>query len=214
VFLKWGPEIVIVRVRQAHRQAIVNIVNSMLSKRRFCKEGETKDEIRIFASLFKGVSTRFGIRIVENSIEFSTFHLLFILPKSSFGRGKLNTFSFKSFQCLLESSLIVEYSRMQLPSLSSGCEIAQFYAPQTKMLPCWKSEPTFPNAFPREALFNDSWPKSSTHALEKCFPGKRIRKGWFGLPTWQHLRLGDVNFVFAIPLKRQLATVLDNHSGS
>jgi len=25
-------------------------------------------------------------------------------------------------------------------------------------------------------------PTSSTHALEKCFPWKRIRKGWFGLP--------------------------------
>jgi hypothetical protein len=34
--------------------------------------------------------------------------------------------SFKSFQCLLSSSLIVEYSRMHFPSLSSGCEIAQF----------------------------------------------------------------------------------------
>ena len=39
--------------------------------------------------------------------------------------------SFKSFRCLLESSLIVEYSRMQLPSLSSGCEIAQFLVRHT-----------------------------------------------------------------------------------
>jgi hypothetical protein len=36
--------------------------------------------------------------------------------------------SFKSFQCLLESSLIVEYSRMKVPSLSSGCEIAFLFA--------------------------------------------------------------------------------------
>jgi len=35
--------------------------------------------------------------------------------------------SFKSFQCLLSSILIVEYSRMHFPSLSSGCEIAQFF---------------------------------------------------------------------------------------
>jgi len=35
--------------------------------------------------------------------------------------------SFKSFQCLLESSLIIEYSRMHVPSLSSGCEIAPFF---------------------------------------------------------------------------------------
>ncbi len=38
---------------------------------------------------------------------------------------------FKSFQCLLESSLIVEYSRMQVPSLSSGCEIALFFVRHT-----------------------------------------------------------------------------------
>jgi len=31
----------------------------------------------------------------------------------------------------LESSLIVEYSRMQLPSLSRGCEIAQFFVRHT-----------------------------------------------------------------------------------
>jgi hypothetical protein len=35
--------------------------------------------------------------------------------------------SFTSFQCLLKSSLIVEYSRMNVPSFSSGCEIAQFF---------------------------------------------------------------------------------------
>ena len=39
--------------------------------------------------------------------------------------------SFKSFQCLLKSSLIVEYSRMKVPSLSSGCEIAQFFVRHT-----------------------------------------------------------------------------------
>jgi hypothetical protein len=67
-------------------------------------EGGTKDEILIFEAFFKGVSTRFGLRIVENSvvenpdfifcssfqnlrlgnIKFG-FHLLFIRPKSSFG---------------------------------------------------------------------------------------------------------------------------------
>jgi len=36
--------------------------------------------------------------------------------------------------------------------------------------------------FDGEALFNDSSPKSSTHTLEKCFPGKRILKRLFDLP--------------------------------
>jgi hypothetical protein len=39
----------------------------------------------MFEALFKGVSTRFGLRIVENSHRKSAFHLLFLLPKSSFG---------------------------------------------------------------------------------------------------------------------------------
>jgi hypothetical protein len=50
-------------------------------------EGGTKDEIRISKeALFKGVSTRFGLRIVEKSVE----NLDFILPTSSFGERKLS----------------------------------------------------------------------------------------------------------------------------
>jgi hypothetical protein len=33
-----------------------------------------------------------------------------------------------------------------------------------------------------EALFEVSSLKSGTHTLEKCFPGKRILKGWFDIP--------------------------------
>jgi len=69
----------------------------------------------------------------------------------------------------------------------------ELYISQTKMLPCWKSEPTFPNAFPGEALFKGVSTRFWPRIVEKCFPGKRIRKGWFGLPTWQHLRLGSIN---------------------
>ncbi len=32
-------------------------------------EGGTKDEIRMFEALFKGVSTRFGLRTIEKSVE-------------------------------------------------------------------------------------------------------------------------------------------------
>jgi hypothetical protein len=35
--------------------------------------------------------------------------------------------SFTSFQCLLKSSLIVEYSRMQVTSLSSGAKLRNFF---------------------------------------------------------------------------------------
>jgi len=55
-------------------------------------EGLTKDEIRISKeALFKGVSTRFGLRTIEKSIENPDFILLFILPKSSFGEHKLDS---------------------------------------------------------------------------------------------------------------------------
>jgi hypothetical protein len=79
----------------------------------------------------------------------AVFHHLFLLPKSSFGEHKFGPWTIekclenphfifcssfqnlrlgaiKSFWCLLESILIVEYSRMHVPSLSSGCEIAPF----------------------------------------------------------------------------------------
>ncbi len=54
-------------------------------KRRFWKE-EQKDEIRISKeALFKGVSTGFGLRTIEKSVENPDFIFLFLLPKSSFG---------------------------------------------------------------------------------------------------------------------------------
>jgi hypothetical protein len=42
----------------------------------------------------------------------------------------------------LKSSLIVEYSRMNAPSLSSGCEIAQFFVRHTgreTIVECYKN---------------------------------------------------------------------------
>jgi hypothetical protein len=78
--------------------------------------------------------------------------------------------------------LIVEYSRMQLPSLSSGCEIAQFYAPQTKILELR----TNLSGGVFETIFKDSSPKSSTHALEKCFENTFGKVG----SAFQNLRLG------------------------
>jgi hypothetical protein len=52
-------------------------------------DGLTKDEIQIFDIPFKGVSTRFGLRTIAKYIDKSGFHLLSILPKSSFGEHKL-----------------------------------------------------------------------------------------------------------------------------
>jgi hypothetical protein len=49
----------------------------------------TNEEIRMFEALFKGVSTRFGLRTIEKRFEKIGFPLLFIVPKSSFGEHNL-----------------------------------------------------------------------------------------------------------------------------
>ena len=54
------------------------LTNKMFLPQTKILEGGTKDEIRIFESLFKGVSTRFGLRIDETSVE----HLDFIFCSS------------------------------------------------------------------------------------------------------------------------------------
>jgi hypothetical protein len=52
-------------------------------------EGRTNVSERVFEALFKGVSTVFGLQNVEKCFETRVLKSMFILPKSSFGRGKL-----------------------------------------------------------------------------------------------------------------------------
>jgi hypothetical protein len=64
-----------------------------------------------------------------------------------------------------------------------------FFPPPTRRF--GTVEPTFPNAFPGEALFKGPSTVLSTlylvyesdRIVEKCFPGRRIRKRWFDRPT-------------------------------
>jgi len=60
---------------------------------------------------------------------------------------------------ILKKCVELDYSRMQVPSLSRGCAI---YAPQTRILEGGTKDAM--RIF--EALFHGSWPKLSTHALE------------------------------------------------
>ncbi len=50
-------------------------------------EGGTKDEIRIFEELFKGVSTRFGLRTIEKSVENPDF--IFCSPFQNLRLGSI-----------------------------------------------------------------------------------------------------------------------------
>ncbi len=48
----------------------------------------------MFDALFKVVSTLFGPLTIEKRIEHPAFHLLFLLPKSSFGEHNLFSYVF------------------------------------------------------------------------------------------------------------------------
>jgi hypothetical protein len=80
-------------------------------------DGLTNVSECFFEAFFKGVSTRFGIRIVEKMLRKRILTGWFDLPKSSFGEHKL--------ACVL-IGLIVEYSRMQ--------DYIASLPPQTKIL--------------------------------------------------------------------------------
>jgi len=54
-------------------------------------EGGTKDEILIFEALFKGVSTRFGLRTIEKSVENMDF-----ISCSAFQNLRLGSINFES----------------------------------------------------------------------------------------------------------------------
>jgi len=71
-------------------------------------EGGTNDDIRIFEALFKGMSTRFGLRIIEKSIEGPSVIFCFAFQNLRLGSIKLNDnnqairhISCKSFSCPL-----------------------------------------------------------------------------------------------------------------
>jgi hypothetical protein len=65
-------------------------------------------------------------------------------------------------------------------------KIAQFYAPQTKILEGGTKDEI--RIF--DGLFNGTWPKLSTHALQKCFDNHHF----LFCSSFQNLRLGGVNF--------------------
>jgi hypothetical protein len=52
-------------------------------------EGRTNVSERVFEALFKGVSTVFGLQNVEKCFETRVLKSMFLLPKSSFGRGNI-----------------------------------------------------------------------------------------------------------------------------
>ncbi len=73
--------------------------NFTLPKRRFWK-GVTKDEMRIFEALFKGVSTQFGQRTIEKCFE--NPHYIFCY---SFQNLRLGSINLQADECMTRATL-------------------------------------------------------------------------------------------------------------
>jgi len=97
----------------------------------------------------------------------SGFHLLFILPKSSFGMDKNADFIFSSsFQNLRLGSInFVKQVVTFILVIIISFIFVKFYPSQTKILEGWTniSECVF------EALFKDVSTRFGLHNVEKCF---------------------------------------------
>ena len=134
----------------------------MLPKRRFWM-GVTKDETNVFDVLFYGVSTWFGLRVINSRK--STFHLWFIFPKSSFGENEIVRFQ---NPLLNEKMSIREYSHLGRKlrifeiilswpfQLRSFVRYMDSYTPPTLLgLKVMKGayKMSWPNIFRREEIF-------------------------------------------------------------
>jgi hypothetical protein len=117
---------------------------------------------RIFEALFKCVSNQLGARTIEKSIENPELFFCPIPPKYSFGRVKLDS---------------------QLHNFIPPKR--RFYARQTKILEGGTKDEM--QIF--DTLFNGSWPKLSTHTLEKCVEHLHFIFG----SAFQNLRLVSIN---------------------
>jgi hypothetical protein len=106
--------------------------------------------MRIFEALFKVMSTLFGLRTVENSIE--NPHFIFC---SSFQNRRLGSINF-----VTESS---QSTGIEMRPVIY--EVRTYAHPKRK---CWKAKETVPSAFSKQ-LPTFVGQIHSTHALEKCF---------------------------------------------
>jgi hypothetical protein len=92
---------------------ISSFVTSLPSQTKILEEGTT-EEIRISKeALFNGVSTRFGPRTREKSVENPHYILLFILPNSSFGRHKVCKMSTKQEHAIIFCNHIANFYKRQ-----------------------------------------------------------------------------------------------------
>jgi hypothetical protein len=69
--------------------------------------------------------------------------------------------------------------------LTSSCEFTVCPPPKRRF---WQAEQHLSECVSREALFNDSYPKSSTHTLEKCIENA-LGKILFGLAKFTFWRV-------------------------
>jgi hypothetical protein len=77
-------------VGQTHQHAIFILWLWSLPAPTKILEGGTKEEIRIFEALFKGMSTRFGLRTLEKCFENPDFFFCFSLQNLRLGSIQLS----------------------------------------------------------------------------------------------------------------------------
>jgi hypothetical protein len=93
-----------------------------------------------------------------------------------------------------------DFGKMNRGLIAEFRSTFQFTPPKRRFC---KVEPTFPNVFPGEALFKGVSTRFGLRIVEKCFPGKHIRKVWLGLPKssfGEHTIVSCPNWVLT-PLK-------------
>jgi hypothetical protein len=72
----------------AYGWVVIDFSHQLYAPQTKILEGGTKEEIRVFEALFKGVSTRFGLRTIEKCCENHDFIFCSAFQQFSFGRDK------------------------------------------------------------------------------------------------------------------------------
>ncbi len=112
---KWRNFAPTTLLRNLHTWVLNNRANYMLPKRRFWKEEQKMNAA--FRSTFQGWEYSMWATNHGKVLRTVAFHLLFLLPKSSFGRGKLDTILFNhfSFHCILARLLSTHVWKFMAP---------------------------------------------------------------------------------------------------
>jgi hypothetical protein len=131
-------------------------------------------------ALFNGSWPKLRTHSLEKCFENPHFIFCSSFQKSSFEEHRFWHFNVRNSTLLVISMIF--FNGFSYPKPCFCCYLvfsSNFTLPKRRF---WKAEQTVPNAIPREALSKGVSTLFGLRIVEKCFPGKRIRNGLFGLP--------------------------------